>query len=103
MRGLGMLQSRQDARELADQELGRLLVATDLAERDGSRSVAVAVKDRSAAVVDGLAHADEPVGLLDTTSGGRRLARGLGGELLARGLASGRLAGGLLGASHVDV
>ena len=36
------------------------------------------------------------MGLLDTTSGGGRLAGGLGSELLAGGLSSGRLAGGLL-------
>jgi len=65
-----------DARKLADEELGRLLVATNLAESD--RSGAVAVR------------------LLDTTGRRGRLARGLGGELLARGLATGRLAGGLL-------
>ena len=62
--------------ELADEELGRLLVATDLTERDCSRTVTV--------------------GLLDTTGGGCRLAGSLGGELLPRGLATGRLACGLL-------
>jgi histone H3 len=46
--------------ELADEELGRLLVATDLTERDGTRAVAV--------------------GLLDTAGRGRRLAGGLGGD-----------------------
>ena len=66
--------------ELADQELGRLLVATDLAERDGSGPVAV--------------------GLLDTAGGGGGLARGLGGQLLAGGLASGGCARGLLCTSH---
>jgi hypothetical protein len=66
----------RSARELADEELSRLLVATNLAEGDRSGPVAM--------------------GLLDTTGGGRRLARGLGGELLARSLSSGRLAGGLL-------
>jgi hypothetical protein len=66
--------------ELAAQELGRLLVATDLTESNGSGAVTVR--------------------LLDTTSGRGRLAGGLGGELLAGGLASGRLAGGLLGTSH---
>ena len=70
-----------DSRELADQELGRLLVATDLTERDGTRAVTVR--------------------LLDTTGGGRRLAGRLGGELLAGSLSSGRLAGGLLGAGHL--
>ena len=46
-------------RELADQELGRLLVAADLAERDRARAVAVR--------------------LLDAAGRRRRLARGLGG------------------------
>ena len=66
--------------KLADEEVGRLLVATDLTEGDGSGAITV--------------------GLLDTSSGGGRLAGGLGGELLAGGLASGGLAGGLLGTSH---
>ena len=62
--------------ELADEELGRLLVPTNLAEGDSSRAVTVR--------------------LLDTTGGRGRLAGGLSGELLARCLATGRLAGGLL-------
>ena len=66
--------------ELADEELRRLLVAADLAERDGAGAVAV--------------------GLLHTSGGGGGLARCLGGELLAGGFASGRLAGGLLGTGH---
>jgi len=66
--------------KLADEEVGRLLVATDLTEGDGSGAITV--------------------GLLDTSGGGGRLAGGLGGELLAGGLASGGLAGGLLGTSH---
>ena len=66
--------------ELADEEIRRLLVATDLAEGDGSGAVAV--------------------GLLDASGGGGGLASGLGGEVLAGGLASGGLAGGLLGAGH---
>ena len=65
--------------ELANEKVGRLLVPTDLAERDGTRAVAV--------------------GLLHAAGGGGGLARGLGGELLAGGLASGGLAGGLLGTS----
>ena len=69
--------------ELADEELGRLLVAPDLTEGDGSRPV--------------------PVGLLDASCSGGRLASGLGGELLPGGLASGGLAGGLLGTSHVEI
>ena len=70
-------------RELPDQKVGGLLVATDLAEGDGTRAVAV--------------------GLLDTSGGGGGLARCLGGELLAGGFASSGLACGLLGAGHFDV
>ena len=51
--------------QLADQELGRLLVATDFAEGDGARAVSV--------------------WLLDAAGGWGGLARSLGGELLARG------------------
>jgi histone H3 len=58
--------------ELADEELGRLLVATDLTESDGTRLIAM--------------------GLLDTAGGRGRLAGSLGSELLTRGLATGRLA-----------
>ena len=38
---LGEGRGKEDERELADEELGRLLVATDLTEGDGSRAVAV--------------------------------------------------------------
>ena len=67
--------------ELADQELGRLLVLADLTKRNGTWAVTM--------------------GLLDTASGRRALAGGLGGELLAGGLASGGLAGGLFSTSHL--
>ena len=66
--------------ELADEELRRLLVATDLAQGDGTGPVAV--------------------GLLDTARGRGGLTGGLGGQLLAGGLASGGLTGGLLRAGH---
>jgi hypothetical protein len=68
------------SRQLADQELSRLLVTTNLTKSDSSGTVTVR--------------------LLDTTSGGRRLASSLGSELLAGSLSSGRLAGGLLGTGH---
>jgi hypothetical protein len=58
--------------ELADEELGRLLVTTDLTESDGTRLVAM--------------------GLLDAAGRRGGLASCLGGELLTRGLATGRLA-----------
>ena len=65
---LGNLADEALEGELADEELSRLLVATDLTEGDGAGAVAV--------------------GLLDTAGGGRRLARGLCGELLAGRLAT---------------
>ena len=66
--------------QLADEQLGGLLVAADLAQGDGAGAVSV--------------------GLLHSASGGCALASGLGGELLSGGLASGRLTRGLLGAGH---
>ena len=58
--------------QLPDQELGRLLVATDFSQGDGAGLVSV--------------------GLLDTTGRRSRLTSGLGCELLTRGLATGRFA-----------
>eukprot|EP00968_Pinguiococcus_pyrenoidosus_P008691 scaffold639_cov304-Pinguiococcus_pyrenoidosus.AAC.14 len=69
--------------QLADEQLGRLLVAADLTERHSSRTITV--------------------GLLHSAGGGRGLARRLGGELLARSLAAGGLAGSLLSTSHAEV
>jgi hypothetical protein len=66
--------------ELAEEELGRLLVATNLTKSDGSRAVSV--------------------GLLHATSRGSGLAGSLGGESLVRGLATGRLSCGLFGTGH---
>ena len=63
--------------QLADEQVGALLVAADLAKRNGTGAVAV--------------------GLLDTSSGGGGIACCLGGELLAGRFASGGLTGGLLG------
>ena len=77
---LGDLADQALEGQLADQQLSRLLVAADLAERHGARAVAV--------------------GLLDAAGGGGGLARSLGGELLAGCLASSGLASGLLGTSH---
>jgi len=67
-------------RELADEQLGGLLVATDLTESDRSWAV--------------------PVRFLDTSCSRGRLAGSLGGELFTGRLSSGGFAGGLLGASH---
>ena len=69
--------------ELADEQVGGLLVAADLPKGDGPGAVTV--------------------GLLDAAGGGGGLARGLGGQLLAGSLAPGGLAGGLLGPGHVGL
>merc|ERR1719322_2029889 len=69
--------------QLADEQLGGLLVPPDLTEGHGSRAV--------------------PVGLLDASGGRRRFPGGLGGELLPGGLASGGLPRGLLGTGHGEV
>jgi len=66
--------------QLADEQLGGLLVTPDLTEGDCAGPVTV--------------------GLLDSSGGGRRLPGGLGGQLLPGGLASGGLTGGLLGTGH---
>lgn len=62
--------------QLANEQLGRLLVATNFTESDGSRP--------------------EAVRLLDTSRDSGGLAGLLSSELLARSLASSALAGGLL-------
>ena len=72
---LGDLTDQTLEGKLSDEQVGALLVATDLAEGDGSGPVTV--------------------GLLDTPGGRSGLAGGLGGELLAGSLTSGGLAGGL--------
>ena len=66
--------------ELADEELGGLLVSSDLTESNGSWPVSV--------------------GLLDSSGGGSRFTGSLGGQLFSGGLASGGFASGLLGTSH---
>ena len=68
--------------ELSDEELGRLLVASDLTESHGTWPV--------------------PVGLLYTSGGWSALPGCFGGQLFPRGLASSGLAGGLLGTSHLS-
>jgi histone H3 len=80
---LGNLTDKTLERELADEQVGRLLVTTNLTESDSSRTVSV--------------------GLLDSTSGRGTLTSGLGGELLTRSLSSGGLAGGLLGTGHFEI
>jgi len=77
---LGDLTDQALEGKLADQELSRLLVATDLTKGDGTGPVAM--------------------GLLNTTGGGSGLAGSLGSELLAGGLATSGLAGSLLSTGH---
>lgn len=62
-------------RKLSDEEVGRLLVTTNLTESDGARTVTV--------------------GLLHSTSGRSRFTCSLGGKLLTRSLASSGLTCGL--------
>jgi len=68
-------------RQLADQQLGRLLVATNLTQRDGARSVAMR--------------------FLDAARRRCRFACRLRGELFTRCFAAGRLASSLFRASHL--
>jgi hypothetical protein len=77
---LGDLTNQTLEGQLADQEVGGLLVSSDLTESDGAGAVSVR--------------------LLDTAGGGCGLASSLGGELLAWGLASSGLACGLFSTSH---
>ena len=79
---LGNLPDQALEGQLADEQLGGLLVPPDLTEGHGTGPV--------------------PVGLLDTAGGGCGLAGGLGGQLLPGGLASGGLTCGLLGTSHFE-
>jgi hypothetical protein len=80
---LGDLTDKTLERQLADEQLGGLLVPSDLTESHCAGPV--------------------PVGLLDTPGGRGGLAGSLGGQLLPGGLASGGLTCGLLGTSHGDV
>jgi hypothetical protein len=68
--------------ELSDEELSRLLVATDLTESDSSWLVSV--------------------GLLDTSGGWGGFAGSLGSKLLTGSLSSSGLTGGLLGTGHCE-
>ena len=68
--------------QLADEQLGRLLVATDLTKSDGTGAVTM--------------------GFLDAASCGRALASGLGGQLFAGRLATGGFSSGLLSTGHFD-
>jgi len=79
---LGNLPDQPLEGQLADEQLGGLLVTPDLTESDCAGPVAM--------------------GLLDTSGGWRRLPGSLGGQLLPRGFASCRFTGGLLRTSHVS-
>jgi len=67
-------------RELADEQLSRLLVPSDFSQSDGSRPVTMR--------------------FLDPSGGWRALPGSFGGQLLPRSLTSGRFTGRLLGTSH---
>ena len=77
---LGDLTDQTLEGQLADQQVGRLLVTTDLTKSNSSGSVTMR--------------------LLDTSGGRGGLASSLGGELLTRSLSSGGFTGGLLGTGH---
>jgi len=77
---LGNLTDKTLEGQLADQQVGGLLVTTNLTESDGTGSVAV--------------------GLLYTSGGRGGLTGSFGGELLTRSFASGGFTGGLFGAGH---
>ena len=79
---LGDLSHQTLEGQLADEELGGLLVSPDLTESHSSGPVSV--------------------GLLHSSGGGGRFPGSLGGQLLPGGLSSSGLTGGLLGTSHCD-
>ena len=78
---LGEFSDKAQEGELADEEIGPLLVTTDFAEGNGPRAVAVGL-----------------LGALAFGSLGGGTSHGV--KLLTRGLAPGGLAGSLLGTSH---
>ena len=78
---LGDFSDQTLEREFADQQLSRLLVASDLSQSHGAGPVTM--------------------GLLHATGGWRTLTGCLCGELLPRGFATGRFTSGLLGSGHV--
>ena len=77
---LGDLPDQALEGQLADQQLGGLLVAADLSESHGTGTV--------------------PVGLLDSAGGRGALPGGLGGQLLPGSFSSGGFTGRLLGSRH---
>ena len=84
--------------ELADEELRRLLVPTNLTESDGTRPEAMGLLDTTSGGLGGLS---VQVKVFEDKSTYGSLARlRLGSELLAGRLATSRLASGLLRAGH---
>ena len=79
---LGNLPDQPLEGQLADEQLGRLLVTPDLTQGNCAGPV--------------------PMWLLHSSGGGGGLPGGLGGQLLPGRLASGGLTGGLLRTSHVS-
>lgn len=77
---LGDLSDEALEGQLADEQLGGFLVASDLSESDGAGPVAVR--------------------LLDSAGGRGALAGGFGSQLLAGSFPSGGLTSGLLGSCH---
>ena len=77
---LGNLTHKTTKGSLLEEQVGWLLVPTDLTKGNGSWTITM--------------------GLLDTSGGRDSLTSGLGGEILTGGFASGGLTGGLFGASH---
>jgi hypothetical protein len=77
---LGNLTDKTLERYLSDEEIGRLLVTTDLPESHSSRPITV--------------------GFLYSSMGRSLLASGFGGQLFAQSFSSSGLASGLLGTSH---
>jgi len=73
-------------RKLADEELGRLLVSPDLAERDSAwrRVTMSAIDDRT---LEAGRTRPEPVRLLHTTGCSGGFASSFGGQLFPRGFA----------------
>ena len=108
---LGDLTHQPLERQLADQQLGGLLVLPDLTQGDGSRPVSVRLQytfQASARLFSIIIKGQAPVAyrsaetsyLLDTSSCGCALPCGLSGQLLAGCLATSGLTGCLLGTSH---
>ena len=79
---LGDFTNQSLERQLADQKLRRLLVATDFTKSYRTRAVTMR--------------------LLHTSGGRRALASGLRGQLFPGSFATGRLASSLLGTGHCD-